>query len=100
MATPRPADPAPLHGRFAYPRTAEVVYGPGSLAELGGLAERIGAARVFAIVSATLAREGLEDELRAALGDRLAGVFSGVRQHVPRESVIEAATAAREAGAD
>jgi len=93
-------DRAPLAGRFAYPRTAEVVYGPGSLAQLGEVAERIGAGRVFAIASATLVAEGLEDDLRAALGDRLVGVFSGVRQHVPRESVIEAAGAAREAGAE
>jgi alcohol dehydrogenase class IV len=91
---------APLRGRFSYPRTAEVVYGPGSLGELGGLAERIGAERVFAIASGTLVAEGLAEELRAALGGRLAGVYSGVRQHVPRESVIEAASAAREAGAD
>jgi len=94
------SDPAPLSGRFAYPRTAEVVYGPGSRGQLGEVTERIGAERVFAIASATLAREGLEDELRAILGGRLAGVFSGVRQHVPRESVIEATGAAREAGAD
>jgi alcohol dehydrogenase len=93
-------EPAPLHGRFAYPRTAEVLYGPGSLAELGGIAERNGAERVFAIASTTLVEGGLGDELRAALGDRLAGVFTGVRQHVPRESVIEATAAAREAGAD
>ncbi|HEY5333119.1 MAG TPA: iron-containing alcohol dehydrogenase, partial [Solirubrobacterales bacterium] len=95
-----PTEPEPLSGRFAYPRTAEVVYGPGSLRQLGEVAERIGAGRVFAIASATLVREGLEDALRATLGDRLVGVFSGVRQHVPRESVIEAASAAREAGAD
>lgn len=94
------AEPAPLSGRFAYPRTAEVIYGPGSLTELGGIAERIGAERVFVIASTTLVEGGLDDELRAALGGRLAGVFTGVRQHVPRESVIEATAAAREAGAD
>jgi alcohol dehydrogenase class IV len=94
------SDPSPLSGRFAYPRTEEVLYGPGSLAKVGEVAERIGAGRVFAIASATLVGEGLEDDLRATLGERFAGVYSGVRQHVPRESVIEAAGAAREAGAD
>jgi alcohol dehydrogenase len=92
--------PAPLSGRFAYSRTDEVIYGPGSLAQVGAVAERIGAGRIFAIASATLVGEGLEDELRAALGERFAGVYSGVRQHVPRESVIEAAGAARDAGAE
>jgi alcohol dehydrogenase class IV len=94
------AQPALLRGRFAYPRTAEVVYGPGSLGDLGAVGDRIGVGRVFAIASASLVGEGLEDDLRATLGDRLAGVWSGARQHVPRESVIEAATAARAAGAD
>jgi alcohol dehydrogenase class IV len=91
---------APLAGRFAYPRTAEVVYGPGSLDQLGALAERLGAERVFAIGSRTLLADGVESRLREILGSRLVGAFSGVEQHVPRESVIAAATAAREADAD
>jgi alcohol dehydrogenase class IV len=91
---------APLHGRFAYPRTAEVIYGPGSLGELGAVSDRLGAGRVFAVASRTLLSTGLEGELAAALGDRLVGVFAGVEQHVPRESVIAVAAAAREVDAD
>lgn len=91
---------APLRGRFAYPRTAEVVYGPGSLAELGAVADRLGAGRVFAVASQTLLATGLEAELGKILGDRLVGVFAGVEQHVPRESVIAVAAAARDVRAD
>lgn len=91
---------APLRGRFAYPRTAEVLYGPGSLAELDGLADRLGAGRVFAIGSRTLLAGGVEERLGEILGGRFAGAFVGIEQHVPRESVIAATAAAREAGAD
>lgn len=95
-----PAERVPLKGRFAYPRTSEVLYGPGSLGELGALADRLGANRVFAIASRTLLSEGLEAELEAILGPRLAGVYRGVEQHVPRGCVIEATSAAREVGAE
>jgi alcohol dehydrogenase len=89
-----------LQGRFAYPRTAEVRYGPGSLAQLGEVAERLRAQRVFVIASGSLVAAGLDDRLEEILGARLAGVHTGIEQHVPRESVIAAAAAAREAAAD
>ncbi len=92
--------PAILRGRFVYPRTAEVRYGPGSLGELGSLAEQLGARRVFVIASATLLSKGLDEQVREILGDRLVGVHHGVEQHVPRASVMKAGNAARSAGAD
>ena len=92
--------PETLQGRFAYPRTAEVLYGPGSLNQLGPLTERLGASRVFVVGSRTLLAAGLEARLGELLGDRFAGAFAGIEQHVPRESVIAVAAAAREAGAD
>ncbi|MEZ5078276.1 MAG: iron-containing alcohol dehydrogenase [Solirubrobacterales bacterium] len=94
------AEVAPLRGRFAYPRTAEVVYGPGSLSELGAVADRLGAERVFVIASRSLIAAGLDERLPQILGERLAGTFTGVEQHVPRESVIAVVQAAREARAD
>ena len=94
------AVPQVLRGRFAYSRTAEVHYGPGSLIELGPLAERLGGDRVFVIASSTLVSQGLDDQLRVILGERLAGVHCGVEQHVPRESVMEATLAARGVDAD
>lgn len=89
-----------LRGRFVYPRTAEVLYGPGSLRELGPLADRLGAERVFVIGSRSLLSAGVDARLEEILGARLAGVHSGVAQHVPRSSVMEALEAARRADAD
>lgn len=94
------AEVPPLQGRFAYPRTAEVVYGPGSLGELGAVADRLGAERAFVVGSRTLLADGVEERLREILGGRFAGAFVGVEQHVPRESVIAVARMAREAEAD
>jgi maleylacetate reductase len=63
--------------------------------------ERLGAVRVFLMVSGTLARttEAI-DQVRRALGNRCAGVFDHMPPHTPRRAVIEAAAAARAAGAD
>jgi alcohol dehydrogenase len=89
-----------LRGKFAYPRTAEVIYGPGSLRELTALAERLDAKRVFVIGSRTLLSSGLDAQLEEVFGDRLAGMHGGVAQHVPRTSVMEATEAARRLDAD
>jgi alcohol dehydrogenase len=89
-----------LRGRFTYPRTAEVIYGPGSVRQLTTLAEQLDAKRVFVIGSRTLLSRGLDARLEEIFGNRLAGVHSGVEQHVPRTSVMEATEAARALDAD
>jgi maleylacetate reductase len=64
-------------------------------------AARQGARRVFLMVSGTLARTtDTIDKVRRALGNRYAGVFDQMPPHTPRRPVIEAAAAARAAGAD
>ena len=65
-------------------------------------AERVGARHVFVTSGASLSRlaDGPLQRIEAALGGRLAGRFVGIRAHSPREDVIAAACAAREAGAD
>jgi len=65
-------------------------------------AERCGAQRVFIVSSASLARltDGPLQRVQRALGARHAGTFGAVRAHSPREDVIAAALAARQAGAD
>ncbi len=92
--------PAALRGTFAYPRTSEVVYGPGSLEAVGALVERLGAERVLVIGSRSLLSNGLDARLEEVLGSRLASVHSGIEQHVPRSSVMEALEAARRVDAD
>jgi len=78
-----------------------VVVGKPAAEAIAEEARRYGAQRVFLMVSGTLNRTtGEIDNVRAALGNRCAGVFARMPPHTPRRAVIEAAAAAREAGAD
>src|SRR5258708_36422641 len=53
------------------------------------------------MASGTLARETvLVDQIRDALGNRLAGIYAKIGAHTPRTDVVDAANAARAAGAD
>jgi len=65
-------------------------------------AERSGAQRVFITSGASLSRvtDGPLQRIEAALGSRLAGRFVGMHAHSPRDDVVAAARAARDAAAD
>jgi len=90
-----------LTGIYRYPRADGVLFGTAWEEALRTEIDRLGAQRAFAIVSGSLrAAMPLEAGLRAALGQRFAGIFHGIRAHSPREDVAHAAAAAREAGAD
>ena len=90
-----------LTGTYRYPRADEIVFGIPWQEAVRSKAERIGARRVFAIVSASLlAAAELEASMRAALGKRLAGIAHGIRAHSPRHDVARVAQAARDADAD
>lgn len=76
-----------------------VVFGPGAGREkLAGEVERLGARR--ALLVATEHERDLAEDLAGPLGDRLAGIFTDVRPHVPVEVAEAAREAAREAEAD
>ena len=78
-----------------------VIYGRPAAEVLAREAERLGARRVFMLVSRTLDREtDWVNAMRGALGDRYAGSFDGMPPHTPREAVLAATEAARTAGAD
>ncbi|MDF0544289.1 iron-containing alcohol dehydrogenase family protein [Sphingobium sp. H39-3-25] len=63
--------------------------------------KRLGVERAMIFCGRTLGRPGSPlDLVRATLGDRLAGVFSGVRAHSPVPDVEAAVQALRDAGAD
>jgi maleylacetate reductase len=64
-------------------------------------AERVGARRVFLLVSRTL-NHGTDvvARVREALGARCAGLYEGMPPHTPRDAVLAATDAARAAGAD
>lgn len=78
-----------------------VIFGEATAGAVVREAERLGAKRVFLLVSGTLNRETDEIErVRQALGQRYAGTHDDMPAHSPREAVIACANAAREAGAD
>ncbi len=90
-----------LAGTHLFPSMERVIYGKPFAAALAEEIDRRGKHAVFLMVSGTLAREtDVLDQLRAALGNRIAGVCTKMGPHSPREDVIEVANAARAAGAD
>lgn len=63
--------------------------------------ERIGGSRALILTGNTLAtKTGLVKRLEGILGDRCAGVFPGTKQHVLKQSVLEAVEQTKACGAD
>jgi maleylacetate reductase len=91
-----------LHtGHVEFGEMEAVTFGKPAGEGIAEEARRYGAERVFLMVSGTLNRTTDEiAKVRRALGNRCAGVFDRMLPHTPRRAVIEAAAAAREAGAD
>src|SRR5579862_2268199 len=90
-----------LSGAYRFPPMESVVYGRPFAEALRERVEAAGAHSVFLLASGTIAREtGMVDEIRRALGNRLAGVCAKIGAHTPRVDVVAAANAARAAGAD
>ncbi len=88
-------------GIFIYPEIERVVYGRPAAEAVAAEAERLGAERVFLLVSGTLNRTTDEIErVRKALGHRYAAEFDRMPAHTPRDAVVAAAGVARDAGAD
>src|SRR5712672_4792814 len=88
-------------GRVAFGEMDAVVFGRPAADAVAEEARRLDAERVFLMVSGTLNRTTDEiAKVRQALGNRFAGIFDRMPPHTPRRVVIEAAAAAREAGAD
>ncbi|AZQ68281.1 iron-containing alcohol dehydrogenase [Silicimonas algicola] len=88
-------------GEADIPAATRVRYGPGTLySAVPAEVEAMGASRAFVITGRTLGAHAQVGELKLRLGDRLAGHFAGMGEHSPRSTVLAAAAAAREAGAD
>jgi maleylacetate reductase len=81
---------------FAYEALpSRVVFGVGSVEQLGEEVDRLGARRVLAV-----AGKRAVDGLAERLGGRWVASFTDVQQHVPVEAAARAVAAASEAGAD
>ncbi|HTZ35293.1 MAG TPA: iron-containing alcohol dehydrogenase [Stellaceae bacterium] len=90
-----------LSGAYRFPAMESVIYGRAFAEALKDEVERAGAHAVFVLASGTLAREtGMVDAVRAALGNRFAGLCAKIGSHTPRVDCVAAANEARAAGAD
>lgn len=98
--TPRRAAVPPRSGEFWYLPMEVVRFGPGSLARLPDELDRLGRRRAFLVTVRSLEGGPVASHIAELLGERLAGVFGGVKAHVPYGVVIEAVRAARAAEAD
>jgi maleylacetate reductase len=88
-------------GRVVFGEMDEVVFGKPAAQSIAAQAQRLGATRVFLMVSNSLNRNTDEiDKVRRALGNRVAGSFDRMPPHTPRAAVIQATEAARAARAD
>ncbi len=86
----------PNSGHVIFSKQDEVLFGQPAATAAADVVSRMGANRVFLMVSGTLNRDTDEiDKLRQALGDRYVGTFDKMPQHTPRSAVIEAANQAR-----
>ncbi len=86
---------------FEFPALERLIYGKPAAAALAVEVERIGARKVFLVVSGTMNRTTDEvEKVRSALRDRYAGTYDGIPPFTPRSAVLEAAQLARSAGTD
>ena len=88
-------------GQMVFTRMDRVVFGEPTATAIVNQAERLGAERVFLLVSGTLRRETSEiDRIIEALGARFAGLHDAMPAHSPRDAVVACANAARDAQTD
>jgi len=87
-------------GEFRFTRLENVQYGPGKIMALGRELDRRGLKRALIVTGKTLGASPLMDRVKRALDQRLAGVFSGIRQHVPHSTLVAAVEEARRVNAD
>ncbi len=88
-------------GVHVFPAMDRVVYGRDFAQAALTEVQRVDARAVLVLASGTLAREtDLMTRLRDTLGNRIAGVRTGIRAHTPRDDVVAAANEARAIHAD
>jgi alcohol dehydrogenase len=74
-------------GEFSFTRLEKVIFGAGSIAKIGQELDRRGLTRAVVVTGKSLGASSLLDQVTGALGARCAGVFKGISQHVPMQSV-------------
>ena len=90
-----------VRGIHLYPPMERVIYGIPLAEALADEVKRLDSQAVYIMASGTLTREtDVIAGVRDVLGNRVAGVCSGIGAHTPRTDVVAAANEARAAKAD
>lgn len=90
-----------IRGTHLTPPMERVVYGVPFAEAVAEAVQRADAHAVYVLASGTLARQtDLVEQVRGALGNRLAGVCAKIASHTPRNDVVAAANKARALRAD
>ena len=88
-------------GSFSIPPMERVFFGRPFVEVVLEEVERLGARRVFLLVSNTLNNKTDEiRKLRDALGSKFAAIYDDIPAHIPRDAVLRAAAVARAADTD
>ncbi|MEM9357279.1 MAG: iron-containing alcohol dehydrogenase [Pseudomonadota bacterium] len=88
-------------GTMVFTQMNRVIFGEPAAASIVSEADRLGAKRVFLLVSRTLNTTTDEiEKIKQALGERFAGLHDDMPSHSPRSAVVACANAARDAGTD
>jgi alcohol dehydrogenase class IV len=88
-------------GAYVFLAQDRVIFGKPAREAVAEEAARRNVRRVFIVASKTLSRKtDVVSAIRTSLGERFAGLFDETREHVPRDSVLEAAGAVRAANPD
>jgi alcohol dehydrogenase class IV len=89
------------NGEFRVPHLHTILFGRGSIQRIGEQVDELGGRRALVVTVPKLAGgSDPVDRIKAALGGRFAGIYGGVIQHSPRESVVAGAKLARMLDAD
>jgi len=90
----------PTSGVTRFTLLESVIYGAGSIKSLGTELERRDVKSAIIVTGASLGRSKLLEVVKRAAGAQLAGVFTGVTQHVPSKTVDALVEEARRVNAD
>lgn len=90
-----------LSGEYSYLPIERVHFGQGSIGRLSDELDRMGSRRPFLITGKTIAEQtDLCQKVEDSAGRKLAGLFSGIKQHAPQSGISEATRQAKLANAD
>lgn len=87
-------------GAHVFPRTERLIYGRPAAESVSGAVDAAGWKNAYVLTTRSVVSTPLMAGIGAALGARLAGVFSDITAHSPLDAVLGAVAAARAAGAD